>query len=148
VRIGRYHDTTLAAHTIEPPPRGSVCRIVTFPPDATFRGKVGVKEVEAFFRAMGSPGASTYSPQAPHPYMQKTRTLDFCLVLEGEIRLVLDTTEFISRLAIRWCSAVPITPGAIDRTASAGSLFPCTTGRHDRRHRNPDRGRTASCHRK
>lgn len=93
VRIGQYHDTTLAAHTIEPPPRGSVCRIVTFPPDETFRGKIGAKEVEAFFRAMGSPGASTYSPQAPHPYMQKTRTLDFCLVLEGEITLVLDTTE-------------------------------------------------------
>jgi uncharacterized cupin superfamily protein len=42
---------------------------------------------------MGSPSASTYSPQAPHPYMQKTRTLDFCLVLQGEITLVLDTTE-------------------------------------------------------
>jgi mannose-6-phosphate isomerase-like protein (cupin superfamily) len=93
VRIGQYHDTTLAAHTIEPPPRGSVCRIVTFPPDETFRGKIGANEVEAFFSAMGSPGASTYSPQAPHPYMQKTRTLDFCLVLEGEITLVLDTTE-------------------------------------------------------
>ena len=46
-----------------------------------------------FFRAMGSAGASTYSPKAPHPYMQKTRTLDFCLVLEGEITLVLDTEE-------------------------------------------------------
>jgi uncharacterized cupin superfamily protein len=42
---------------------------------------------------MGSPGASTYSPLAPHPYMQKTRTLDFCIVLEGEIVLVLDTQE-------------------------------------------------------
>ena len=42
---------------------------------------------------MGSPGASTYSATAPHPYMQKTRTLDFCLILEGEITLVLDTAE-------------------------------------------------------
>ena len=42
---------------------------------------------------MGSPAASTYSANAPHPYMQKTRTLDFCLVLEGEITLVLDTEE-------------------------------------------------------
>ena len=42
---------------------------------------------------MGSPGASTWSPRAPHPYMQKTRTLDFCLVIEGEITLVLDTEE-------------------------------------------------------
>jgi uncharacterized cupin superfamily protein len=66
---------------------------VTFPPDDAFRGKVGAAEVEAYFRAMGSPAASTYSMKAPHPYMQKTQTLDFCLVLEGEITLVLDTAE-------------------------------------------------------
>jgi uncharacterized cupin superfamily protein len=42
---------------------------------------------------MGSPQASTYSPNAPHPYMQKTRTLEFALVIEGEITLVLDTGE-------------------------------------------------------
>ena len=80
-------------HTLEPPAGGSVCRVVTFPPDASFRGKVRAAEVQAYFTAMGSPGASRYSPQAPHPYMQKTRTLDFCLVLEGEITLVLDTAE-------------------------------------------------------
>ena len=80
-------------HTIEPPARGSVCRVVTVPPDDTWTRKVGAKEVQAFFRAMGSPGASTYSPHAPHPYMQKTRTLEFGLVLEGEIVLVLDTQE-------------------------------------------------------
>jgi uncharacterized cupin superfamily protein len=93
VRIGAYRDTVLRPHTIEPPRGGSVCRVVTFPPDDTFRGKVGAKEVEAFFRTMGSPAASTYSADAPHPYMQKTRTLDFCLILEGEITLVLDTAE-------------------------------------------------------
>jgi hypothetical protein len=70
-----------------------VCRVVTFPPDDTFCGRVGAREVEAFFRAMGSPHASSYSQKAPHPFMQKTRTLDFCLVLEGEITLVLDTAE-------------------------------------------------------
>ncbi|HEX9685531.1 MAG TPA: cupin domain-containing protein [Burkholderiales bacterium] len=80
-------------HTIEPPRNGSVCRVVTFPPDDNWKGKVGAKEVQAYFQAMGSPGASTYSPQAPHPYMQKTRTLEFGLVLDGEIVLVLDTQE-------------------------------------------------------
>jgi mannose-6-phosphate isomerase-like protein (cupin superfamily) len=80
-------------NTIEPPPKGSVCRIVTFPPDAVYAGKVGAQEVGAFFAAAGSPAASTYSPSAPHPYMQKTRTLDFCLVLEGRVTLVLDTQE-------------------------------------------------------
>ena len=92
-RIGPFADPTLGPHTLEPPKNGSVCRIVTFPPDATFKGRIGSAEVAAYFNAMGSPGASTYSAKAPHPYMQKTRTLDFCLVLEGEITLVLDTEE-------------------------------------------------------
>jgi mannose-6-phosphate isomerase-like protein (cupin superfamily) len=58
-------------HALYPSPGGSLCRIVTFPPDRAFRGGV----------------------RAPHAGMQKTRTLDFCLVLEGEITLVLDTEE-------------------------------------------------------
>ena len=86
-------ETLHLPHTIEPPKGGSVCRVVTFPPDASYKGKDGAKEVQAFFAAMGSPGASTYSAKAPHPYMQKTRTLDFCLILEGEITLVLDKEE-------------------------------------------------------
>jgi uncharacterized cupin superfamily protein len=86
-------ETLHLPHTIEPPPGGSVCRVIDFPPDAAWMGKAGAAEVAAFFQAMGSPGASTYSPSAPHPYMQKTRTLDFCAVLEGNITLVLDTGE-------------------------------------------------------
>jgi hypothetical protein len=91
--ISETKGPTAGPHTLEPPRGGSVCRVVTFPPDSAWKGKVGATEVRNFFAAMGSPGASTYSPQAPHPYMQKTRTLDFCLVLEGEITLVLDTQE-------------------------------------------------------
>jgi len=87
------YETLHLPHTIEPPPSGSVCRVIDYPPDATWKGKVGAFEVAAFFKAMGSPGASTYSPSAPHPYMQKTRTVDFCCVLEGEITLVLDAQE-------------------------------------------------------
>jgi quercetin dioxygenase-like cupin family protein len=80
-------------HTLEPPPGGSVCRVVTFSPDDTFLGRIGRKEVQAYFDAMGSLGASTYSAGAPHPYMQKLRALEFALVIEGDITLVLDTAE-------------------------------------------------------
>ena len=93
VQIARVQDALALPHSLLPPLRGSVCRIVTFPPDDTFRGKVGAAEVAAFFDAMSAPAASTWSPNAPHPYMQKTRTLDFCLILDGEITLVLDTAE-------------------------------------------------------
>lgn len=90
----RIQDETLnAPHTIEPPKAGSLCRYLQIPPDAAWKGKVGSKEVQAYFAAMGSPGASTYSASAPHPYMQKTRTLDFALIIEGEITLILDLQE-------------------------------------------------------
>lgn len=91
--IQGIRETLQTPHTLEPPAGGSVCRVVTFPPDNVFKGKIAAKEVEAYFETMGSPGASTYSANAPHPYMQKTRTLDFCLILEGEITLILDTEE-------------------------------------------------------
>jgi uncharacterized cupin superfamily protein len=88
-----FRDALLLPQIMEPPPRGSVCRIVTISPDASWRGRVSAPEVVAFFQSMGSPGASTYSARVPHPYMQQTRTLDFCLILDGEVTLVLDTEE-------------------------------------------------------
>ncbi len=87
------YETLHLPHVLVPPAKGSVLNVFTFPPDAAWIGKVGASEVAAYFKAMGAPEASTYSPQAPHPYMQKTRTLDICIVLEGEIVLVLDTQE-------------------------------------------------------
>ena len=93
VKLRNLRESLNLPHTLEPPPQGSVCRLVTFPPESGYIDKVDAKEVQAYFEAVGSPGASTYSAHARHPYMQKTRTLDFCLVIEGEITLVLDTEE-------------------------------------------------------
>jgi uncharacterized cupin superfamily protein len=92
-RIEGITETLDKPHTLEPPPGGSVCRVVTFPPERDHLSKVSARDVQNYFEAMGSPGASTHHSKSPHPYMQKTRTLDFCLVLEGEITLVLDTQE-------------------------------------------------------
>ena len=66
-RIKGVRETLHLTHALEPPAGGSVCRVVTFPPDESYRGKVGAKEVRAFFAAMGSPGASTYSSDGFHP---------------------------------------------------------------------------------
>ncbi len=50
-QISAYRDAVLhQPRRLEPPRGGSVCRIVTFPPDNVFRGKVGAAEVEAFSR--------------------------------------------------------------------------------------------------
>jgi uncharacterized cupin superfamily protein len=86
-------ETLHLPHVLEPPPSGSVLNVVTFPPDSAWQGGVGAAEVAAWFESVGSPGASSYAADAPHPYMQRTRTVDFCIVLEGELVLVLDTEE-------------------------------------------------------
>jgi uncharacterized cupin superfamily protein len=93
-RIGPFRDAASSyPRSLEPPRGGSMCRIVTFPPEAHYHGRIGADDVAAFFHAAGSPGASVYSPAAAHPYKQMTPTLDFCLILEGQITLVLDTGE-------------------------------------------------------
>jgi mannose-6-phosphate isomerase-like protein (cupin superfamily) len=86
-------ETLHLPHTIEPPPMGSICRVVEFPPEDAYRRNVTDDDVQAYFAAMGSPDASTLTSNSPHPYMQKTQTLDYCFILEGEITLVLDTEE-------------------------------------------------------
>ena len=80
-------------YVLQPPARGSVLNVITFPPDANWRGKVGAAEVKAFFASVNAAGASTWAADAPHPYMQKMDTLDLCVVTQGEIVLVLDTQE-------------------------------------------------------
>ena len=41
-QIGPFRDAALVyPRALEPPPGGSVCRVVTLPPDGTFRGNVG-----------------------------------------------------------------------------------------------------------
>ena len=94
---------------------GTVCNVMTVPPDESWKGKVGAGEVKAFFAAVGAPNAQAYSPLAPHPYMQKTKTLDFCIVLDGEAVLSSTRRKCPSRRAISSFSVAPATRGAIDR---------------------------------
>ena len=76
-----------------PPPAGSVMNVVNLPPDEAWRAKVGAGQVRAWYESVGAPHASTFTENGRHPYMQKTRTMDFVIVQEGEAVLVLDTQE-------------------------------------------------------
>ena len=86
-------ETLHLPHTIEPPVDGSVCRFVTIPPDASWMNTINEDKVQAFFKEVGSPDACRYTSDAPHPYMQRSATLDYVYVLEGSVHLVLDTEE-------------------------------------------------------
>jgi mannose-6-phosphate isomerase-like protein (cupin superfamily) len=86
-------EATRLAATLAAPPGGSAFRILVVPPDAGWSSSIDAQAVRAYFTAAGSPTAWAGGPAAPHPYMQKTATLDLCVILEGEITLVLDREE-------------------------------------------------------
>jgi quercetin dioxygenase-like cupin family protein len=91
------YETLHLPNVLIPPKGGSVLNVFTYPPDAAWKSKVGERDVKSYFESVGAAGASTYSAQGGHPYMQKTRTLDLCIVTEGELTLVLDTQEVVVR---------------------------------------------------
>ena len=92
-RAKGLRETVNLPPSLDPPPRGSVCRVVEYPPEAGYIEKITTENVKSYFTSMGSPAAATARNGLPHPYMQRTASLDFCWVLEGEITLVLDTGE-------------------------------------------------------
>ncbi len=90
-----FFETIHLPYPMIPPKGGSLCRMVTLPPDRSWQGKVTPKDVENFFQDMKAPAASTGGNNAKHPYMQKTETVDFCVIISGEVTLILDTEERI-----------------------------------------------------
>jgi len=73
---------------LEPAPTGTICRIVEFPPDAAIRNRVESKEV---FAALGASHA--VDTTSATPMMHKTASVDYAIVLGGEIWAVMDEGE-------------------------------------------------------
>ncbi len=71
---------------VAPPPCGSIFRVVDFPPAADF----GAVDNAAMLREMGI-GASGGS--ARHAGMHRTKSVDYAVVISGEIDMLLDDSE-------------------------------------------------------
>jgi hypothetical protein len=73
---------------LEPPAKGTIFRIVEFPPDTAWRDNADAKE------AFGSIGADhAHDDGSDDPMMHKTATADYLIVLKGEIWAILDEGE-------------------------------------------------------
>jgi mannose-6-phosphate isomerase-like protein (cupin superfamily) len=77
---------------IEPVDGGSVFRIIEYPPD---RVRLATIDPESFYPAMGAEAAG--KAERRHPGMHKTNTVDYAIVLSGEIYAVLDQSEVLLR---------------------------------------------------
>lgn len=78
---------------LPPPKNGTRIRVIEFPPEGEAIRKLTGADAAAKFKAMGDEHASTSGQNAPHPLMHRTKTVDYGIVLEGEITLVLDEGE-------------------------------------------------------
>jgi hypothetical protein len=75
---------------VAPPTRGSAFRIVDFPPTADLASM----DNEAVIREMGiSGGGAKAGAEKRHPLMHRTRSIDYAIVMSGEIDMLLDESE-------------------------------------------------------
>ncbi|MBT1687631.1 cupin domain-containing protein [Dawidia soli] len=78
---------------LAPPGKGTRIRVIEFPPEGDEIRKLTGADAQAKFKFMGNESASTSQDGAPHPLMHRTQTVDYGIVLEGEITMVLDRGE-------------------------------------------------------
>jgi len=71
---------------VAPPPRGSIFRVVDFPPAADF----GAVDNAAMLREMG---IAAGRGDSRHASMHRTKSIDYAVVISGEIDMLLDGSE-------------------------------------------------------
>ena len=74
---------------VAPPPAGSIFRVVDFPPAA----EAGPFDNEAMTREMGIAQGASAARSARHPGTHRTKSIDYAIVISGEIDMLLDDSE-------------------------------------------------------
>ena len=77
---------------LEPPKNGTILRIVEFPPDSQWRNRADGKEA---FKSIGAGHAQDRG--SADPMMHRTSTVDYIIVLKGEIHAVMEQGETLLR---------------------------------------------------
>ena len=83
-------EPTAGARSLQPPPHGTLFRISVVPPESEETRKLTPEQARELFRKSGAGEASTFGSGGRHPMMHRTETVDYAIVLEGEITLLLD----------------------------------------------------------
>jgi mannose-6-phosphate isomerase-like protein (cupin superfamily) len=95
-------DATTVPMALEPKANGTNFRIVEFSPEQAYIGKVDAASAQKAFGDLGAGHAlasqGKEGGEAPrHPFMHRTKTIDYAIVLSGEIYLVLDKDEVLMK---------------------------------------------------
>jgi quercetin dioxygenase-like cupin family protein len=78
---------------LAPPAGGTRIRVIEFPPEGEAIRTLTREQVVEKFGEMAGAGAVAGGAGAPHPLMHRTETVDYGIVLEGELTLVVDRGE-------------------------------------------------------
>lgn len=78
---------------LAPPKGGTRIRVIDFPPEGETIRNLTKEEAGKAFKSMGGEDASNAGQGAPHPLMHRTATIDYGIVLEGEMTLIVDRGE-------------------------------------------------------
>jgi mannose-6-phosphate isomerase-like protein (cupin superfamily) len=88
-------DPSVGPLTLPPPKRGTRLRFVDIPPDTAEFLAHGAGSMKQAFSQIGDEKASTVKANSPHPLMHRTESVDYGVVIEGELTLMLDDSEVL-----------------------------------------------------
>ena len=88
-------DPSVGPLMLPPPRQGTRIRFVDIPPDTAEFLAHGAAKMKDAFSQIGDEKASTVQAHSPHPLMHRTESVDYGVVMEGELTLVLDDSEVL-----------------------------------------------------
>jgi mannose-6-phosphate isomerase-like protein (cupin superfamily) len=91
--VGNGPDPSIGSLRLPPPKLGTRIRFVDIPPDSEEFLQQGAAKMHAAFAEIGDATASTVKADSPHPLMHRTESVDYGIVISGEMTLVLDKDE-------------------------------------------------------
>jgi mannose-6-phosphate isomerase-like protein (cupin superfamily) len=87
-----------AGISLVPPKNGTRIRVLDIAPDDTSLKSVTPEQARAHFAEVGATEASSHAGAGSrHAFMHRTETVDYGIVLEGELTLIMDEGETVIR---------------------------------------------------
>lgn len=84
--------------SLAPPSNGTRIRVLDIPPDDDSLETLTPEQAKAHFAEVGATQASSHGgANSRHAFMHKTETVDYGIMLEGELTLIMDEGETVVR---------------------------------------------------
>jgi hypothetical protein len=81
-----------------PPKGGTRIRVLDIPPEDASLAALTPEQARAHFAEVGAAAASSHAENGSrHAFMHRTETIDYGIVLEGELTLIMDVGETVVR---------------------------------------------------